>query len=508
MLFLRPVAKRSELFNEENLASLTGNHPYLLLFQKEDWREYLNLLAQIYDLLEEENVRVPYDVLKSIVVKFYSHRKLQFVENKAISFFNMAIGELEVLRDSHDQFGNRFIETTRAGKELLQLVEGLVAQRTKFSGTGAETLLGALNNILISRERLTESQAIEHHQDKIKAYQQDLQRIKTQGLAAAELLPIPHSNDALFNQAEEAATQILASIEDVKTAIENQRQVLAQSYFERTVSAGHSLNAVADFYQGLYRSPEYLSYNQAKQLLSYLEGIGARFTFKNVDHLLHQIQTRDLVPKENIQRSQIKGFMRQFENADHQIQDKIRSQIRILQQQVHYALHTDVRGVQALLQDFLNLLVKNKKQALGFMEANPAEIEVEAEFDFGPLTLHDLDRPGELEARPVDLHALEEVEKRALFEALLQAEETTLQEILIRFERRLQVSGKLHLSSYPFLNGLAEYYVLSEIDLFALNVRKQLQGFDDLVLPAKSGDFVLRKAPVFLYTIGDKNGLE
>ncbi len=504
------MSKRSEFFTEETLTSLFANHPYLGIFQKEDCQEYLHLLASIYDLLESDNARIPFEVLRSFVIKFYAHKKLQFIENKVTSFFVMMIGELMLLQDSHDSFGQRFVEATRAGKELLQHLENLMAQRTKFSGTGAETLLGALNRILISRQSVTEEQALEHHREKIKAYQADIQKIKSLGLAHAELLPIPHSNDALFNQAEEAALHIVASIEDVKAAIEKQRQELSQNYFKNARSAGQNLNAIADFFERLYQSTEYQSYIQAKQLLSHLEGIGARFSVKNIDLLLHQIQARDLIPDHEIKRSHLKGFMGQFEQADHQIQEKIRSQIRLLQQQVHYALFTDVRGAQSQLQSLMTSLIGDRSRALEFFENAPVELNFPADFETGPLELATLEVRRESEGVGIDSHRFAVDEQRALFEALLMAEESTLQDILKNFKLQLakidQKKNPVSLGGYLFTKGIAEYYVLCEIELFDPQIRKQACGQTDLLISAKHGDFVIRSAQNYQFFQERGNG--
>jgi hypothetical protein len=161
------MTKRLDRITDDSLNALHRHHPYLLLLQKEDWRDYLLILAQIYDFLEEHRTRVPLDTVRPIVIKFYAGRKeLSSLDQKIASFFAMAIGELEVLKDSHDQFGQRYIETTRSGKALLQWIESLVTQRAKFSGTGAELLLGALNDILISQRQPTLAEAIRHHQEK------------------------------------------------------------------------------------------------------------------------------------------------------------------------------------------------------------------------------------------------------------------------------------------------------------------------------------------------------
>lgn len=503
------LSTRSEVFTHEALDGLYLHHPYLLLFQKEDWKEYLSILGQIYDFLEDENVRVPYEAIRTLLLKFYASKGLLHPEQKIFQFFQMAIGELQVLKDSHDQFGQRFLETTRAGKMLLQLVEGLLERRVKYSGTGAETLLGALNDIILSQRQLSVEDAVEHHQEKIRAFKKDIERIKTNGLAHAELLPIPHSNEALFTQAEEAAFHILSSIEDVKTAVERQRQDLAQSYFEGTRTAGQNLNAIADFYERLYASPEYQSYNQAKALLSFLEGYSARFGIKNVDHLLHRISARDLVPSDALKRSALRGFMQQFEAADHGIQEKVRAQIKLLQQQVHYAINTDVHGLQSSLHDFLSVMMSQRGRVIEFFDTNPLCLEVPVEFEVGSLGLSKFEIPPELSGSVLEDSPLDADEAKAFFLALLRSEETTLQSILERFLECLAKSdgGAVELTTYSFEFGLAEYYVLGEIDLFDARIVKEPKGIVDLSLRTKHGEFIVRGATNLRFSMRTENGV-
>lgn len=475
------------------------NHPQLLLLQKEDWKDYLTLLAIIYDLIEEDNVRVPHEVIRSVALKFFSQGKYSSPENKITQFFTMAIGELKVLKDSHDQLGQRYLETTRYGKELLQFVEGLLTQRTRFSGTGAETLLAALNQLLIARQQMTKEQALVHHRQKIKLYQQDIQRIQEKGLEYAELLPIPHSNEALFSQAEEAAVHILSSVEDVKVAIERQRQEMAEEYFESALSAGRKLNAVVEFYEGLHKSSEYTSYIQAKNLLSYLEGLSARFQHKNIDHLVHHIQTQELVDKNTVQRSQLKSFSAQFHAADNSIQEKIKSQLRLLQQQVAYAMTQDMQGVQKNLKGLISTLLSHREQALDAFEKNPVEIEIPTEFNHGDVDLYHFQVPSEVEIPPFDLNQLDMEEQKALFEALLAAEEATLQSVIEKFCSQLQVKGRISLDTYDLTLGLAEYYVLSEIEIFCAGVRKEFDRYHDVNVRSKFGDFVLLNSPCYIF---------
>ena len=159
------MAKRTEIFTQEALDVFFIHHPSFLIFQKEDWKEYLLLFAHIYDFLEEDGVRVPFEILRTLVLKFYAPRKQINLEQKIFLFFQMAIGELEILKDSHDQFGQRFIETTRSGKQFLQLTETLLERRVRYTGTGAETLLGALNEIcsgLLCRDSLRRAKRGSH----------------------------------------------------------------------------------------------------------------------------------------------------------------------------------------------------------------------------------------------------------------------------------------------------------------------------------------------------------
>ncbi len=503
-----PVAKRTESLTELALSTLYANHPYLIIFQKEDWREYLHVLASIYDLLEEDRARIPFESLKSILVKFYSHKKIASVEQKVFQFFSMTISELGVLRDSHDQYGQRHIESTREGKELLQMVENLVRQKTKFSGTGAETLLGALNNILTNRQQFTEEQAIQHHKDLIKSYQKDIQRIAERGVEFAELLPLPHSNQALFNQAEEAAKHILSAIEDVKSAIERQRQGLAESYFEKSRSAGQSLNAVADFFSVLYQSPEYTSYIQSKDLLSFLDAYGGRFPVKNIDRLVHDIGRRELIERDQVQQSNLKIFANQFQRADLMIQEKIQSQLKVLQQQVNYAITTNVLTVQTQLSEILAQLFVRKEAALEFFEQKPVVIEFSSDFENGTLELFPFSVARDIEGVGLSFDQFGEAEERAIFEALVRAEEATLKNVLTKFQDLLTEKGRLQLSTYPYSQGLAEFYVLSEIELFDEQVWIEKLGLVDLSIPTKSGVFVLRQVQDIVFLKRGEDGAE
>lgn len=489
----------SELINLEALKNLYQHHPYLLLFQKEDWKDYVLLLQDIYNILEDDRTRVPIEVIKTYLIKYFSTLSVTNIDSKIQYFFNMCIAELKVLRDSHDGVGQRYIESTRAGKQLLQLIEGFLAQRVKYSGTNAETLLGALNDILVSRKQITEVEALEHHKAKIKAYQEDMKRIKEKGLAYAELLPIPHSNEALFNQAEESAIHILSSIEDVKLAIESERESLAQSYFEGNRSAGQSIAAVAEFYQQLYSSPEYQSYVQSKNLLSHIDSYSNRFSYKNVDVIVDRIRKNELLDSKEVRRSLLNGFQQQFQSADIAIQEKIKAQLKLLQQQVAYAVTTDVHGLQENLRQTLSLMYSNRHQCFDFFNIDPLELNLPMQTDLGRLDLFGFEIPQAMSGMALMEASFDQNEHLEFIQALLHSEETTLQKILEDFKAYLLKKKYVELRTYPLQHGLAEYYVISSIDCFDDSIEFSPLGIIDLELKTRHGDFVIRKVQNYEY---------
>jgi hypothetical protein len=492
------MAKRSERISSDALGGLFRHHPYLALFQKQNWETYLILIAQIYDMLEEQGQRVPIELVRSIAVRFFAEEKeLAALDAKVSAFFVLMIGELQVIKDSHDQFGQRFIETTRSGQRLLQMTESLLAERNKFSGTGAEVLLSALNDILMSRREMTTDEAIQHHKDKIKAYREDLERIRKFGLTAAQLLPMAHSNEALFNQAEEAAIHVLQSIEDVKTSIERQRKELAENYFKGRRSAGQTLGTVADFYRELHASVQYESYVQTKELFSHLEAYQSRFSNRNIDRLLYSIESKELLPVETIKRSNLSSFMRQFGISDISIQEKVKSQLHVLQQQVLYAISTDVEGLQPSLHTVLSNFSSKPELVSDFLTDFALSIQIPDPFEPGVVEGFDFELPVEIESEDLREETFDFYQQKELLLALIRAEEGTLKDILLRLNVELDRTGELRARDHAFPGGLAEYYVFAEIDLFDSSIEKIDDGVDDLRIESKFGRYVLRQAPVF-----------
>ena len=355
---------------------------------------------------------------------------------------------------------------------------------------------------------MTEEDAVAHHKEKIKGYQNDIRRIQQFGVQSAELLPIPHSNEALFNQAETAAQQILSAIEDVKTAIERQRQELAQAYFQGSRSAGQSVSAMAEFYERLYSSPEYMSYKLGKSLLSHIEGYASRFGLRDIDRILAKIREKELIPGDELAKSSLPGFMFAFQSADHGIQEKIKVQIRLLQQQVYYALNTDVLGLQSSLHNVISLMLANKTQTEGCFIRYPFEVEIPVDMDAGAIELSDFQVPPDVPETAIVDSTLDAEEMRSLFLALAQAEETTLRAILENFMKWLGDTGEGDLANYPFRNGLAEYYVLSEIESFDPFLKKEEIGSMDIEISTKHGSIVVRNAKRLKYfRTKEKNGV-
>lgn len=498
------MSKRIEQLNTENLASVYANHPYLRVFQKEDWKDYVSVIASIYDVLEEDGSRTGFEVIKTILLRFFSQKQLQNVEQKVSQFLSTAIAELDVLRDWHDHTGQRFIEGTRSGKEMLKLFESFVAQRAKFTGASAETLLGSLNNLLFSRKEMSVKEAVQHHREKIKAYQEDIKRIEEKGLAGAALLPMDYSSEELFNQAEESAIYLLTAIEDVKAAIETVRRDLARTYFNKDSTAGQSINLVADFYQNLSLTPQFRSYSQATEMLSYLESQSSRFQNRDLDLLLSEVAKKDLVKEDQLRRSFLKGFKLQFEAAHRSIETIRQAQLKILQQQVSYALLFDAQRLHTEIRGIFSLLNQNKDGALSFWDAEPKSFLLPPQSQLGSIEVNDFEVVKEIEAQQLNFQSFDADEMKAFAEALLASEEQSVQKIIqdLLFTLSSISDQPVTLSTYAHLKSLGVYYVLAEIELFTNKIERRLLREEQLItIDTPKGRFVLPKSPDYFYEL-------
>ncbi len=498
------MSKRLQTITRESLDNLFVNHAYLQIFQKKDWTEYLLLIAQVYDLLEEQQSVIPYESLRSLLIQHYSSsQKLESPEQKALQFVTMAIADLQVLKDRHNHLGQRFIEATRGGKELLKLVENLLQQKVRYTGLTADTMLAALNNLLVQNKIMSEEEALSHHREKIRSYQEDLKRIQKFGVSKAELLPGEYSKEELLQQAEESALHILTAVEDVKTAIERVRRQLAEGYFKESRSAGQNINLVVDFYQELERTPEYRSYNQAFDLLSHIDGLGGRFRFRDVDEVIREGLRQAVFERADIERSHLLGFKNRFYRDHHSIEEKRKLQLQLLQQQVMYAMSNESKTVEKDLRDSLSLFHQHKTETLSHFQDHGIQLSLPSSVSWGEVLLNAFEVPVEIPKESLVLNGISQDEAQTLARALMEAEEATIQKTLERLRENIRQSGPVLLSEYDLQWGLTEYYVLLEADTFALDIVKEMKPITDIPVRTRYGDLVIRESTNFLLSLKD-----
>jgi len=148
------------------------------------------------------------------------------------------------------------------------------------------------------------------------------------------------------------------------------------------------------------------------------------------------------------------------------------------------------------------LKAESRRQSL----PRPTTAQIPCEFEMGSLELSEFHVAAHVESSPLVDSTLEESEMKALFLALAQAEETTLRDILDDFRHWLSVKGTCDLGEYKFTRGLAEYYVLSEIECFDPTILKEPTGQIDLEISTRQGVFVIKKARCFRYTLRSPDG--
>lgn len=487
------MAKRTQSITADALNGLYLNHPYLRIFQKDDWQDYALLLAQIYDLLEEGAAVIPYETLRSLLIQFYSNQKNQNPEQKVLNFISMSIAELHVLKDRHDHLGNRFIETTRSGKDLLKMLESMLSEKVRFTGLSAESMLGSLNNLFLQQKLMTQDEAVSHHRERIKAYQQDIKLIEKYGVSRAELLPAGYAKEELLQQAEEAALHILTAVEDVKIGISNVRRDLAEGYFREDRSAGKSINVVADFYHELENSPEYRSYTQAFDLLSYIDGLGSRFRYRDTEEMLEIALQEKIFDRETLARSHLRGFKQKFYRDHRAIEEQKKTQLHLLQQQVAYAISLESRKVEQELKEIVALLYENKDLGLSFFDESGIGVTLPTDLQWGQVVMCSFEVPIETPSQSLEYNEIRADEMQALAKALLEAEEATIQKTLDRLRTELLRSpGSIQLSKYHLEWGLTEFYVLMQVDLFSSDFVKEWCGKADVKVQSRFGEYYIK----------------
>lgn len=492
------MARRSEIFTPENIQLIAQNSPFLFLFQKQDWMEYLELIAQLYDLIEEEGAPVEFSRVKALIESFYAPKGAEFVAAKTIQFISMAIEELGVFRDSHDAQGLRYLEATREGKALLKLSEGFILNRKKFTGTGADTLLGTLNNLLLDQQSFSLEEALDHHRQKIKSYRADMEKMKEHGVQAGELLGPSFSAEELLVQAEEAATHLLSAGEDIKMAVEEARRSLIIQYRKKDFSVGQAVEYAADFYEKLRHSPEYASYAKAKDILSYLEGLGAHYAQKDVANIIERLQEKNILIPDRLRQSSLVDFSSQFQTIIQGIEAKVQEQVNLLRIQIHYVLSSDSKRVHENLKQLLALIHEQRlevgpQEVQACFAKNPHKVSVGFNLSLGPITYHDLQVEEEEVLEKPQLNSLDPHEMALMMELMRQAEERTIEKVLERLSKQLSRLGEIHLSRYPLEYGIIEYYVLCYVEAFSEQIASENLGLVDLCFYSGQREFILRK---------------
>jgi hypothetical protein len=487
------MSRRAEVFSPEHTASLLPNNPWLALFQKNDWPEYLQLIAVLYDAIETDGPRVEYDLIKIIIEHFYEDRDPGSRMQKANQFYRMAVDELEILLEVYSNTGERLVIGTRNGKNLLRICEELIRSRRRFSGKGADVMLGALNELLLYRHPIPLQDAIEHHQQRITEYEKDMERMRKGGVQASEFLGDGSSPEELFVQAEEAARQILLAGEDIKEAIETARRELAQSYRDPAFSAGQAIQHVADFHSKLRGSPEYASFRRASDLLSFIEGLGGRFREKDVSNIFYLLGSRSTVPNELLQSSDLRHFSDRFASLEREIAAKIGEQLNILRVQVHYVLENTGGRAQADLSEWMALMSNAGSSAFDFLGRAGLEYDIGLDVDIGAVQLNPLEVEFDVAAYRPERNELNEDEWRRMHELLLSTEEATIGRVVERLRDYLSRNGSVRLSEYPIESGIPEIYILSNIESYAQDIRSEFLQYADIVFYSKTGaEFIIQ----------------
>lgn len=486
------MARRSEIFTKDRIAALEANAPFIRLFKKDDWATYLEITALIYDLLDESDSRVEFERVRALVEEFFVGRSAQ--AGKANTFFRMAISDLGIVRDVHDGVGNRFLEPTRAGKNLLKLCDEYIQNRLKFTGSGADDLLGALNDLVLYSEHPTREEAIQHHRAKIREYEEDIRRIEQGGVRAAELIGGGYSSEELFTRAEEAAQYVLAAGEDIKLEIEDARRELISLYRDKNASAGQAIRYASDFYERLRGGPAYTSFMRARDLLSHIPGLGGHHREKDVSRLFFRIGERNLVDERHLKSSSLPEFMRRFRLLIHTIESKIQEQMNILRVQIHYVIAGDAKRIQEELREVTAIFANHAANLEEFFKASPLEISSGLRTKLGHILPHDLELKSDPESIAVEPNELTTAEFRSLQDQLRKAEEASIARALADIRNYISRHGELHLSTYQGGGGIIEYYVLSNIEYFAPDLRYELIGTADYHIRSKGAgvDFVIR----------------
>ena len=494
------MTRRAEIFSSDSIPTLVENNPFLRLFQKETWEEYLELIAQIYDLLEGRGGRIEQLEVSQLIDRFYFKKDLKAPELKGALVLSMFISELKVLRDGHDSLGNRFIESTREGKQFLRICERLIQNRPSYTGAGAEALVSNLNLILRDPKETSIEDAIKSHDEVIQRYKEDIKRIKSHGVQASELLNPGFSIDELFQAADEEAGSILAAAEDVKLAIEAARKDLIKQYHDRHFTAGKAIEFIADFHEALRNRPEYQSYIRAKDILSHIEGLGSSFRNRDIEDMFQSLLNKELLPKHVLNRSSISQFSRQFQSLGRSIEEKTQEQIQLLRVQVHYVVTGDSRKTREDLGELQGTFFKVGPEVMDFISTLEFSVPDGLGVEVGVLTPHSLELPELIQAASMERNSFDLGDQGAIVEFLKKAEEATVEQVLRKLQTEIDQQGEVLLSHYSITLGIVEYYVLSLISCFSEVITSVEEGRTDLTWTNSDRRVSIQNIPNYRYS--------
>ena len=170
-----------------------------------------------------------------------------------------------------------------------------------------------------------------------------------------------------------------------------------------------------------------------------------------------------------------------------------------------YALTTDSRLIQENLNAIFRLLYAHKEKALTIIEKINLELKLPCETDFGSIVTNEFRIQKEAESVSLVAEDLTAEELNFMMQALLKAEEDTIQHVLKDLKNYLQQKGPVAIADYPRLNSLAALYALIEADTLDPAIEKSFQDEVDISLSFQSFNIVVRKVPNFILKLKELN---
>lgn len=451
-----------DLFSPEALDAIRAKSAAVKLFQAQDWQDYLRILAAIYDLLASAEGPVEFTRVEGIVDAILRQRGVAFIGQARAQMLKKLIEDWEVLKDYHDGAGRRrYAAPTPEGQRLLLLIAELIKNRKSYIGRGAESLLDALNELLLDVPSLSAKEAINRHKAEIKKLEEDILRIEQGGVSRSKLL-LASPRDELFARADEEAAAILASSETIKAAVQTARRDLADGCFNGTLSPGDAVGKVTEFHKALHEQQEYRSFQQAKDVLSMIEGLSPQFAYTDVDLLLRKLIDRGILGQSAATQSSLAHFQSQFLKITMDIGAQAEAEFKILKRQVSYAAMGNSRRIQQTLTTLVSEAAKKPEDTLAFFaKGAPGALEVDGLRWAGKnVALNDFRVKTAIEGEVIGDPSGDALDFSAVADQLKRADEATIKRAVSRILGELQKRGVFRLSTFDFALGLIEPYVL------------------------------------------------